>query len=747
MKARTDCAERTHCRRKTTEGSILIGLIITIVIFSALAAAVVPFISSSYMSKVSGSQAAKAYYMAESGFRYAASRYLHGASSIARDDILENELHGTTYTLNNNGGNFTLKVEGYFYKYNSLTGLQLTADAFGQLPTEIPDTGNGELMVAAYSPGPYPTYEHVDYTGFIKTGDSITFTLNTAPSISSPARVFPAALAASVPSAGSLTLQNNTGQALFPAKSGSFKVFDSSGSLKFNGDLFLYEELSGDTLSGITNVANPATLITSTSISSGDVVAMQRFVKITSTGAFGTGVYASSRELIYNIALEANAISGTPPEHVIDLDDLVEDNPLTPGVALGNFEVSDLGGDDALGVVKSTSGKRVETVIALDVSPNPFYLSWSNAGEFLSYDAQVKIGTGEWSSGQFINKPEYYMAGLSTRVDGLTAGKLKAYGISFIRTSIATKDGIPDSLVPDSLLVDTPLILLWDRGGRGGHNSYVWLAYLKLAIPAYCDEAEGDTQEERSGNGGTWVPAVDNSNVLDDDIQCLKDWSTITVRMVEAASIKYSGSSAIVLGDTVTGGSSGATGYVIKKIGDGSDEVLLLNNVDGTFSARETVSNGTVSVPVSGWRAKDNYIWAFYGDTDTQGTPDDVALNQDRGKNLRSGDLNWPPASIDDWSSSTDHFTLVQWNSALNTAHDPSLTLMGTGKELNGIIRTNLYVTASSPETYNTDDHPELGLHAFGDTAIDVYFDDFAFYIETGASGSAGFINTVVTTD
>ena len=62
------------------------------------------------------------------------------------------------------------------------------------------------------------------------------------------------------------------------------------------------------------------------------------------------------------------------------------------------------------------------------------------------------------------------------------------------------------------------------------------------------------------------------------------------------------------------------------------------------------------------------------------------------------------------------------------------------GSALNGIIRTNLYITPS--DTY--DYEPELGLRALGDSADEVYFDDFAYYIQTASGGSAGFIDVVV---
>jgi hypothetical protein len=56
-------------------GSLIIGIIITIIIFSVLGSAMVYIFSSSALNPVSGNFAQQAYYNAESGFRYIAARY------------------------------------------------------------------------------------------------------------------------------------------------------------------------------------------------------------------------------------------------------------------------------------------------------------------------------------------------------------------------------------------------------------------------------------------------------------------------------------------------------------------------------------------------------------------------------------------------------------------------------------------------------------------------------------------------
>ena len=52
-----------------------------------------------------------------------------------------------------------------------------------------------------------------------------------------------------------------------------------------------------------------------------------------------------------------------------------------------------------------------------------------------------------------------------------------------------------------------------------------------------------------------------------------------------------------------------------------------------------------------------------------------------------------------------------------------------------------MYITPS--ETYD-DSAPELGLYALGGSADEIYFGDFAYYIQTAGGGSAGFINALV---
>jgi prepilin-type N-terminal cleavage/methylation domain-containing protein len=58
-------------------GNVLVGLVVTMLIFAVLAAGMVSLTSTSTSNQVTSNSTARAYYLAESGFRYAASRYLN----------------------------------------------------------------------------------------------------------------------------------------------------------------------------------------------------------------------------------------------------------------------------------------------------------------------------------------------------------------------------------------------------------------------------------------------------------------------------------------------------------------------------------------------------------------------------------------------------------------------------------------------------------------------------------------------
>ena len=97
--------ERTLLRPRQ-KGSILIGLIITMVVMASLGAGMVYLTTTSTFNELFANNNARAYYAAESGGRYALSviRDAYATDTTGLKDKLNNQ----TFTMNNNGGQFRI---------------------------------------------------------------------------------------------------------------------------------------------------------------------------------------------------------------------------------------------------------------------------------------------------------------------------------------------------------------------------------------------------------------------------------------------------------------------------------------------------------------------------------------------------------------------------------------------------------------------------------------------------------------
>ncbi len=726
-------------------GVILIGLVLTMVVFAILGAAILPMFSAATMNEVSANLDHKAYYMAESGFRYAASQYLHGGASgwtgEQRDDVLTN-LDGKNYSLSGQGGSFQIGVESFFYKTASAT----SGTPFGKVPTEVATAASTGLSgrLAVYNSSAQ-NFNLTTYTGYSVAANRSTISFTGSALSPVDGRVFPVASLTTVvnnqPMPSSIVLGATDDLSLFPAQGGAFRIMTTSGALGTIAytDLYYYKNLDRNTrtLSGITNLTS--TGATSVTLGASERVVIQRIIRLQSTGTAGdtaSNIFAN-RSLTYTLPVEAlpgGVGGGTNPLNKIPPEDFIK----TGATASGQFDVVSVNGNDALNVTQTTGGSSqgnqpsVEAYVSTPSNPSPFYVAWNAAGGYLSYDAQVKIATGVPAGGAFANRPATYATGMILRAKN--PGQQETYyGVSFVRTNDNngnSSDGIADTMIPSGQ-ENRPMIMLWTRNGNQANGDDHWLAYDLL-----------DT-------GGTDY-AVDNTSLL-------KPWSTILVRVLEAGSIKLTGTPtpAINVGDRISGGSGTAKATVIRQIKDSDNNiVLLLNNIDAGFTRPGSVRGASTSSSW-GFRQRDNYIWVFYGDTSAHGS-DSIAVNNVRlgnprnlvGLNDSSYALYWPVTNVDstEWVADKDYFTLVQWSATLNTAQDADIRRMGgtTGKEAYGIIRTNKW-TDAGPYTATTFP-PEFGLHSLGKYAVNTYFDDIAFYLygSLGGGGQTGFYPGVV---
>ncbi len=210
--------------------------------------------------------------------------------------------------------------------------------------------------------------------------------------------------------------------------------------------------------------------------------------------------------------------------------------------------------------------------------------------------------------------------------------------------------------------------------------------------------------------------------------------ATLMVRVHEAITVPFAGGETEIRdGDTVTQ-DNGATGVVYGPplLTGGSWAVgsarglLRLTNVGGTFADNEDLKvNGAKAAEQDGDSRKDNYIQAYHSALAGYGTPGANPLDYDKHGNPR-GEVHWPPDDVNDTAADNDYFTLIQWQ-----AVDSSVELLGSGKELNSIIRTDKF---TSPDTgaFGLPENPEIGLHTMGGITDTIRFDDFAMQSQPG---------------
>ena len=714
IKVKTCSRSRYPNPRNRQGGALLLGLIITMVIFGLLGGAMVYIFSSSTMDTVFGNFAQRAYYAAESGMRYAAATYWKTGDHVLgkyRFDLLDLQ----TLSFPNNNG------EAHIDIYDNMPGVTSDVVAFAAeaKPTWVV---NDSLLVGSVAG--FPTTK-----GFFRIGIGTTY--------------------------------------------------------------YSYKTISGTAFQGITGPGNPSTwppvIIGET------ITAPQGQYLIKSVGSFGL----FRRTVEYGWIL--SGLPGGEPPPPPPLPYRPEDMEVDTGAMRFKAVDAPAGEGVALWVQEDQGegGKVTEAyVLPPSATPNPFRIDWLGAGNYSSYDLQVKIATNgtvnesdysvtDWGDSF---RPDTYASGLAFRaIKHPSQNQYGFLGLAIMRSHVGgVTDGITDTMVPPyippvgtpawaanqnyvigtiversgsyykcilshnpsatlnrppnmtywELLSnnDKPMIVLWRRDRNDANGDDRWLAYSML---------------NQSGN----------DHIVDSTWR-VKDWSTLLVRVVEGASLRFTAPTDFEVNDIVTAAGGSKIGKVIKKIQttDGLYDVLILNNVTGIFTTETISAQGRTPAANLEYRARDNYIWAMFGDQDPHPTANNDPLDGTRHANVRLTDyesitplevakrIHWPEDNIQDdppngWGKvlnlpepfnvKNDYFKLVQWNLQLNSdseleLDEPTL-IMGFGKEQGAIIRIadsewfrpGPYTDATFP--------PEIGLAALGNTSHKTFFDDFIY--------------------
>ena len=761
---------------KKADGSALIGIIITILVFAALGAAIVPMISSSQLHRTATGRSAQAYYLAESGMRYAASQYLNATSENAKYTAL-NTIHGVPHQLQDNQGAFTVSVNPYYFivDVDLLNSTTLITRTYGDTAYSFPLAG-GSLSIndAVYS-----------FSSASIVGQVITFNALSSPlTVPADTPVYPVAqtLAQTLSTGGDLSLSPGSGE-LFPDRNGSFILA---------GNTYTYQENNRDanTLMGITRTDGSD--FSDLLVTANEDIRLKKFVKTTSTGYVGSGDMMASRDIVYHVQIPEEK----DPQRIVfherfnNLDMWSENGP-----APSMHEIGEIDGNSVLrvtGVTQSGVDTPSAGLIELKIGAVQF-----NPDQF---DSQVKIGFEPVM-------PEYYTAGISFR---LTEGGDKTYGLSFQRSAqsgdTSAIDNIYNGLKP--FPVDkVQTIILWQSAGSDDSDKQ-WLAHKQIsdvildssaqeiteiqwvdtldkkvsdpisdltAVPALpcdyrtinlsfsstCDPLLSDctTLAVSIDDGANWLLTQANEvdltafagqpittirfrinagangwhifNVAFTADDFVVDKATLLARFKEKASVTFTngGADPIEPGDRIIGDTSfaSATVYGSPLIETGSwatsdaAGTLLIDNVNGIFQIGERLSvtgKPTDLATLTGFRAQDHFIQAYFGTASGCGTPNTDPLDgEKRPYPIDPPESVWPPDEGEPWTVDQDNFTLIQWD-ALNGA-------VGTVERVNSLDQPNTLIRSS--ETALTGLGSTLGLHTFGKGSLNVYFDDFGY--------------------
>ncbi len=714
----------------SSRGAMLISLIITMVILSVLGAAMLSFFSTSTMSQLGGNSSMKAYYLAESGYRYADGELANTSKSM-RDNKLE-FLHDKICTLSGDDGKFHLDIYPYYYKTTAdhpVGSTTLNTKVCGGFPPGLVLT-SGFLKI---------NDKVCPYTNAVQIGSNITFTISGVTSvINNDTTVYSVSHSSSnrtvTDAEGNnyIDLEISTGSRnAFPLLNGTFKI---DGSINPNR-IWCYKKRGEDRLEGITPSDDPNGTFDLYVNTTYDIV-LDKFVKLKSTGiVYSNSDLETKREITYHIPIFEERMGK------VTYIETFEDGGLPGAFAGGAGEV---GGheivDGALHV--TTTGES-----SIDFNWRSTYVDlesvWEDAGYLLSYDLQTKIRT--YNESYPDNKPPFFMGGISFRKVSSESNS-DLYGISYLRgrqtfdsVNWEESSGIPDAddLIPEdlyngglegdeSIRYSKPAIVLWQKTD----SSYKWLAYKKLTSDDY---------------------VVYNPTPSDPQKLRLKDWSNLQVRVIEARPLGFSGGgpTTFLYGDTITImrgttkiGTARVNGTPILTSDNwatnGAAGVLTLSDVqlEDSMSIQfndDLQVNGVTRARASGTLgSKTNFIRAYYGDSGASPapvTPTDPASPTDniRWANPRistSGEtVNWPVDDVSDWAVDNDYLTLVQW-----TGFNTGVSAETSTVEPNAVIKDSTLKSPDSGDPFG--DRPEIALHTSGDTSSSIYFDDVAIQAE-----------------
>lgn len=499
------CAEKmnTHAHKcfkhvDWHRGSALIALIAAILIFSVLAAALLPMVSTSGEEAVLSNLSDRAYLLAEAGYRFAKSRYNNATTEAARNAALETMDDGN-FTLDGSQGEFQVDVYSYFLPIpDSARGTAVfTANPPGRLPIDlaqdddnvtIPNQGllsiDGEVytITSASTPG--------------SGTDNVTITVDRAMDFSSGSNALPSALTSQTTLSNGGNLSYTAGQGgMFPLRNGRITVGQYPDTLTY-----AYNDRQNSRFVDVRDPANP-NMNVSWAAGSSHIV-LNQMTRIRSTGIVGGGELVNRRQVDFIIAGGTGAGEAVP----VGLDEFhTDDNATTAGVET-------IGGNQALAITQSVNSASLLQSSSVAVETAMERARRRNGG-YLNYDAQVKVGfhnllgsipTSAFAAGPIPDAVTPMAAGISFRLNNIvSASDFHGYGLSFMRANTTSLPSNPFADIVPTQMDGQPIMVLWQQTGDG----VTWLAYKNLQpyiYPTPPDDFDDVSSLWTSTNASIW---------------------------------------------------------------------------------------------------------------------------------------------------------------------------------------------------------------------------------------------------
>lgn len=424
-------------------GSILLNIIIIIVIFASIMSAVVYMSSSGMRQAVSSNQSANAWNLAEAGYRFLSSNYLNTNDSNgnlnADDDkaaFLRN-INGRTYVIPDYGS-FTITIRPYWF-YNmaaATTGNNISVTLPGTAPTNFSMPATGQVKV-----GDTPGIGVKSYTGgtFNSTTGIFTCTLASNTNLNAGDSVYlvlnPNATQTITPGSD-LTLDiSNFSAGAFPSKDGLIEIGTETRLYRYS-KATLPTGSTVLTLSNLQHSDKSTFSKTVTGGSTGTPVTFKKYIVTQSRGQVGP----EQRTLTFNQAI-TDSVASLPPvlvklDNVNDLNANFSRSSSVTDYTVANLQTSG-GGSAAFSIINSlsadTNGNKCGAFWYSGYnSPSPAFntnTQWTSSNNLLSYEVQVKVGTG--------NALTNGTAGLAIRAKKVSSSEPDTYlGITFMKYNL-----------------------------------------------------------------------------------------------------------------------------------------------------------------------------------------------------------------------------------------------------------------------------------------------------------------------